>query len=141
MLIEQIDNFLDKDDLNKLISLPLNRVSKNEIKVYHNSIIGKKILQSDCIPDNFLVNLNLKYHHRALEILKKINEKKVDLYDYSEFHIIETGSDCNFPIHDDTPNKLLSGVIYLKPENNIGTNFYDTKTGQNKKTIEWKKFV
>lgn len=138
MLIEEIDNFLDKEDLSNLVNIPLKKISKNEIKVYHNSIIGKKVLQSDCISEQFLVHLNDKYHNRAIKILKKINNNKVGLYDYSEFHIIETGADCNFPIHDDTPNKLLSGVVYLKPENNIGTNFYDTKSGKNKKTVGWK---
>ena len=39
----------------------------------------------------------------------------------SQFHIIETGSDYKYPIHDDTPNKLLSGVIYLRPKKNSGT--------------------
>ena len=39
--------------------------------------------------------------------------------EYSEFHIIETGADYKYPIHDDTPNKLLSGVIYLRPEKNL----------------------
>ena len=60
------------------------------------------------------------------------------MYDYSEFHIIETGSNCSFPIHDDTPNKLLSGVIYLKPNKNYGTSFFSTKNGKSKKTIPWK---
>ena len=42
-----------------------------------------------------------------------------------------------FPIHDDIPNKLLSGVIYIKPEKNSGTVFYKTKSGKGKKEIEW----
>ena len=54
-------------------------------------------------------------------------------------HIIETGANYVFPIHDDTPNKLLSGVVYLKPENNSGTIFYkDKKDTSNKEIVEWK---
>ena len=49
------------------------------------------------------------------------------MYDYSEFQIVETGANFVFPIHDDTPNKLLSGVVYLKPEYNSGTIFYENK--------------
>ena len=41
-------------------------------------------------------------------------------------------------ISDDTPNKLLSGVVYLKPEKNIGTIFYEDKQGNGRKEIEWK---
>ena len=63
---------------------------------------------------------------------------KVKLYDYSEFDLIETGADYQFPIHDDIPNKLLSGVIYTKPEKNTGTIFYKNKKGEGKNIVEWK---
>ena len=33
---------------------------------------------------------------------------------------------------------MLSGVIYLKPNNNNGTIFYKNKRGDGKKEIEWK---
>ena len=71
-------------------------------------------------------------------MLKKLNPKKVNLYEYSEFSLIITGSNYKFPIHDDTPDKLLSGVIYLFPEKNTGTIFYENKKGENKKIIEWR---
>ena len=74
MLIEQIDNFLDKDDLNKLISLPLNRVSKNEIKVYHNSIIGKKICRDIDEKITEIIN-NLLYFKLLVRL--KIKTSKV----------------------------------------------------------------
>ena len=138
MKIEEIDNFLDLEDFNAIVKIPLLKIKKNEVKVYQNSIIDNKVIKSECINPEILIRLNSKYHSKALEILKKIKKEKVDLYDYSEFHIIETGANCNFPIHDDTPNKLLSGVIYIKPEKNEGTSFYETKSGKNKKTIEWK---
>ena len=127
MKVDLIDNFLDIEDFIALNNLSLEKVSKNDIKVYHNSIAKDKVIISECIPNQILKKLNNKYHDRAIEILKKINEEKVDLYDYSEFHIIETGSHYPFPIHDDTPNKLLSGVIYLRPEKNSGTIFREDK--------------
>ena len=33
----------------------------------------------------------------------------------------------NFPIHDDNPDKLLTGVIYLSPAKSTGTNFTKIK--------------
>ena len=71
-------------------------------------------------------------------ILKEINKDKAELYDYSDFTIIVTEKDSKFPIHDDTPNKLLSGVIYLSPKKNNGTSFYADKQGTNKTHAEWK---
>ena len=48
-----------------------------------------------------------------MEILKELSPEKYDLYDYSDFVLILTDKNAKFPFHDDTPNKLLSGVIYL----------------------------
>ena len=75
----------------------------------------------------------------AINLLKQLYPEKVDLYDYSEFHIIITGANYKFPIHDDTPSKLLSGVVYLNPEHNKGTMFFDSKKGDGEKYIEWKR--
>ena len=61
------------------------------------------------------------------------------MYDYSIISIVKTGKDFKFPIHDDTPEKLLSGVIYLNPNKNYGTKFYSSKDGKEEETIEWKK--
>ena len=138
MKIKVIDNFLEEIDLNSINSINLKKINGNEIKVYQNSIHKSGETKLDCFDENFIKKLHSKYHNKALNILKELNPKKISLYDYSEFHIIETGYNSKFPTHDDTPNKLLSGVIYLKPESNSGTSFYDTKKGEGKKTIDWR---
>ena len=66
-----------------------------------------------------------KYFPQALNVLEELAPKKINLYEYSEFHIVITGKNYNYPIHVDTHNKLLSGVIYLKPEKNSGTKLYE----------------
>ena len=96
--------------------------------------IKNPFTRSKLIPDNehafFTNNLD--------SILKELNEEKVNLIDYSDFTIIKTKKNKKFPIHDDTFNKLLSGVVYLYPEKNIGTIFYNTKNGKDKNVTEWK---
>ena len=136
--IKIIDNFLKKEDLEKLNSLALSSIKDNEIKVFHNSIDQNKNIKNSCISVEDLEQLQKNYHNQAINILRELNPKKLDLYDYSEYHIIVTGKNYKFPIHDDTPNKLLSGVIYLKPNKNTGTIFYSNKKGDDKKEIEWK---
>ena len=136
--IKIIENFLKKEDLDKLNSLPLPYIEKNEIKVFHNSIDQNNNIRNSCISNKILKQLQKNYHNQAINILSELNPKKLNLYDYSEFHIIVTGKNYKFPIHDDTPNKLLSGVIYLKPNKNTGTIFYSNKKGDGKKEIEWK---
>ena len=64
---------------------------------------------------------------KVFNILKELNPDKAKLFSYSDFTIIKTKKNSKFPIHDDTPNKLLSGVVYLYPEQNEGTTFYSNK--------------
>ena len=138
MKIKIKDNFLDQYDFNYLCNLNLKKISSDEVAVYHNKISNNSIQLNECIDKEVLINLNNNYHNKAIEILNELYPEKKDLYEYSEFHIIETGANYKFPIHDDTPNKLLSGVVYLYPEENNGTYFYKNKKGDEKKIIEWK---
>lgn len=138
MKINIIENFLDSDDLRYLSSINTKFIESDELKTYQNTIYKDHIMKNDCIDGKKLKALNHRYHDTALNLLKKLNPEKAKLYDYSEFSIIETGSNYKFPIHDDTPNKLLSGVVYLRPEKNAGTFFYKNKFGKDKNEIKWK---
>jgi len=133
-----IDNFLTQEDFEKLSNVSLEKTESNQISVYHNLIDSKQNVKADCLDVSTVKRLNKNYHFKAMDILKKLYPEKCELYEYSEFHIIETGSDYKYPIHDDTPNKLLSGVIYLRPKKNSGTIFYKNKKGEEKKEIEWR---
>ena len=134
-----VDNFFNIDDLNLLNTVKLDIIKSNSIKVYHNTIDKKNVIQQSCIDKNIIQFIHEKYHQKVFEILKELNLSKSKLYDYTDLTIIKTGKNYKFPIHDDTPNKLLSGVIYLHPKMNTGTIFYDNKKGNNKKIIPWKK--
>ena len=91
-----------------------------------------------CLSESLIKSLHNEYTNIGVKILEELSPKKIELFDYSEFSIIETGKDYSFPIHRDIPTKLLSGVIYLTPQKNNGTYIYDDKNGKNKKEIEWK---
>ena len=117
MRLKIIENFLNTEDLDGLCSLDIKPVGPNEIKVYQNIITGDQVSRNDCIDLKLLKDMNDRYHNLAMKILRELNPKKVSLYDYSEFYIIETGSNYKFPIHDDIPNKILN-KIGLKPEKN-----------------------
>lgn len=139
MKIEIIDNFFESSDFIKLNSLKLRNIEPDAVDIYHNTINKMGEVTESCIDKDIIQNLHKKYHEKLLKILKTLDEKKIELYDYSDFTIVQTGKDYKFPIHDDTPNKLLSGVIYIKPEKNTGTIFYSNKKGLNKNVIDWKK--
>ena len=132
------DNFLNENDFNNLKNLKIESVEETSTKVYHNSISNDGVIDNSLISAELLEKLHSNYHQKALKILNEIAPEKVNLYDYSEFMIIKSGKNYKFPIHDDTPNKLLSGVIYLYPEKNTGTLFYSDKKGSEKEIIDWK---
>ena len=133
-----IDNFLSEEDFQSLCSIKLKNVGEKEIAVYHNAVYKNGKIEAECIDDEVLKRLQINCHDKAISILKELAPKKVSLYEYSEFHIIETGSKCSFPIHSDTANKLLSGVIYLMPKKNKGTFLYESRNGRNSTEIKWK---
>ena len=132
------DNFLQELDLKELNSIKLKDVNDTEKLVYHNRIFKNGQIESSCLKKEVIIRLHNNYHTRALELLKFFAPKKINLYEYSDFHIVIAGKNHSFPIHTDTPNKLLSGVIYLNPLINNGTKIY-SKNKKNFLNIEWKK--
>ena len=134
-----IDNFLNDKCFNYLSSLKLKQVRHDEIFNYHNQIYKNGEMKVTCFDQQNLLDLHNACHEKAINLLNELAPEKVDLYEYSDFNIIVTGKDYTFPIHRDLINKLLSGVVYLKPQNNTGTIIYDDKKGNNPKEIEWKK--
>ena len=136
--IKKIDNFLEDEDFKSLSNYAKNLSENNKIDVYPNTIDKNNNILKLSIEKSLLIKINSKYLPRAFDILKELNPEKIKLFSYSDFSIIKTNKNSKFPIHDDTPNKLLSGVIYLYPENNSGTVFYNSKSGDNKTSIDWK---
>ena len=131
-----IENFLIEEHFKKLCKLKREEIDSNSIKVYHNKIDKFNNTESSFISDKLLLDLHRQYNKIALDILGELAPQKLKLYDYSEFHIVETGKNYSFPIHQDIPSKLLSGVIYLYPKKQ--RNFiYKNRDGENKKEIEW----
>ena len=42
MKIEIVDNFLKSRDFKRISNLSLKKINKTNLKVYHNSVVGKK---------------------------------------------------------------------------------------------------
>ena len=135
--LEIIENFLSKEDLSELQSINLQKTNYKQMNVYVNKI-KDNLVSGKGINEESVKRLNKSYHSKAISILKKLYPEKAELYEYSEFGITDTGPDYEFPIHNDTPNKLLSGVIYISPLENVGTKFYSDKEGKNERYVDWK---
>ena len=131
------DNFLINEDFQEVSKLNLGEISDNGKRVFHNRIYKNGKIESSCISKETIKRMHDKYFSKALNVLEELSPKKVNLYEYSEFHIVLAGKDYIYPIHVDAHSKLLSGVIYLNPKKNTGTRLYE----ENKKNfidLEWK---
>ena len=135
--IEILDNFLIDEDLKDLQSINLGETPDKKMNVYVKKIDQNQV-SGDGMSEQTARRLHNKYHNKALSLLKNLNPAKAELYEYSEFGITDTGTNYKFPIHNDTPNKLLSGVIFLSPNESHGTKFYENKKGIGENSIEWK---
>lgn len=136
--VKVVDNFLNEKDFDDLKSYAKNLATNEKIKIYHNEISKDNKIIKSSIKEETLLRLNNNYFSIASNILKELNREKLEFISFSDFSIIKTNKDTKYPIHDDTPTKLLSGVIFLYPQENKGTIFYNTKTGEGRTEIDWK---
>ena len=94
-----IDNFLKQDHFEKLRDLQLEYNGPKTATVYRNIIDNNGGTDLSCLSENLIKTFYDEYTSIGLQILKELSPKKVELFDYSEFSIIETGKDYSFPIH------------------------------------------
>lgn len=125
-----IDDFLDADDLvrfqqeciqyNEKVVLPAMKTNGNTKGHYRYKYQYDPLLA---------YNL-MKYFHEFT--IKRPYEKLEPLV-----QLVKTCNGAEYPIHEDAPHKVFSFVLYLSPEENIGTNLYYSDESFARK-IEWK---
>ena len=136
-----IDNFLKNEHFEYLESHlnGLAALNRKPHHVYDNYIDAENVVNSSCLPEEFVRKLQDSYHHVCMDILNNLAPLKAQLYTHSEFHLVYTRNGFSFPIHDDIPQKLLSCVVYLSPQENLGTYLYEKKHDKTPfSTVEWK---
>jgi hypothetical protein len=134
-----IDDFLPDHLLAELIHLSLEPVPEDSFRVHHNYIGKRGDLVLSVIPRRLALSIHTASFLPLISLLQFLAPAKVHLYDYTELHIVQTGSCFRFPIHHDLRSKLLSVVIYLSPVSSCGTNVYRTNRESSfDHAIEWK---
>lgn len=120
---------------------------KGEIAAHTYVVTDKKVSQKTRFKANIKTNkfdekiikdIYNQYNPKLLELLKELAPEKVKDYNHSILIFTATDKNYKYPIHTDTPDKLLSVVIYLRPEKNVGTILYEDKKGKNPVELEWK---
>ena len=99
-----IDDFLDKEVYDKLVN------NIKDYKLQDNEEIHRKFLTTDPTPQvNWLFAKKNFPRHRPYSQLKKM------------IHYAVTKENFTHPLHDEAPFKIMSAIIYLHPEKNVGT--------------------
>ena len=106
----------------------------------HNWRISKNKIfatgESQCA-DDFMQEIHRGLESQMLQYLKQFAPHRLSLYEWAELNFVACGADVQFPIHNDTENKLLSVVVYLAPHHNQGTVLYQDEQGTNPHQVEW----
>jgi len=95
-------------------------------------------IKTDKFCEKTLLEMHNTYTPKLLEILKELAPEKVKDYHCSLMIFTLSPKDSRYGLHTDNKDKLLSTVIYLKPENNTGTILYEHKEDKYPQTVEWK---
>lgn len=134
---EVIDNFLEQDDFKFLSNVGIDNPNDTDIKISKNQIWQGGRIKGD-LPHEFLKRFEQRYFQKCINVLHQHATGKVSSVDYMELNVVVVGKDYVFPVHSDTPNKLLSCVVYLTPEDSIGTIMYESIDGDEVDRCEWK---
>ena len=132
-----IDNFLNQEHLDFI-----KDAYTGKIKAWANNetceVLQEPNTPAHKITKELIAELHKIYTPKLLEVLKELAPEKVDKYKYTRFIFVKTAKNATYPIHRDTVDKLLSVVVYLKPDQNSGTILYEDGDGNNPMMVEWK---
>ena len=136
-----IDNFFTQSEFDQLEANTKNlSYETDEVEVLETKVLKNGSAYGAGLEQSFAQKLDQKYRSHLIQLLEILAPKKVKCFDHSDFHLVRTPANREFKIHDDTPDKLLSTVIYISPENNHGTFVHSTKDDQTGGIeVPWKK--
>ena len=83
--IEIIDDFLSVEDLKTLQSLDLGVTRNKEMNVYVKKIDEYNKVSGTGMGDGTAIEFHQIYYLKILNLLKKLNPKKAELYEYRIF--------------------------------------------------------
>ncbi len=131
------ENFLREDHYKHLFKYKdLKLKSDNAVAIIKNKIWMDGKTEGE-LPAEYLHEFHKYYLKKFTSYLEKLAPEKVPLTKWLELNLVWTGKFCKYPIHEDSPNKLLSVVVYLYPKENIGTILYSDEKGNDKTIVDW----
>jgi hypothetical protein len=138
-----IEDFFQQEDFEKvkIAAIELEKIYKDKLITADNCLslaevydtIGEEVF-------NIILEANKKLLNNIELIVKNFpnHNKFKDYISLPSFHILPPNSGWQ-KIHDESSDKTVSVVVYLYPENSIGTTLYEENNrNSNNKEIPWK---
>ncbi|WP_269604071.1 hypothetical protein [Prochlorococcus marinus] len=125
-----LDNFFSDNEMQYFNRFDISKVPSTQFttiyqaRIFKDKNIEPKATKGGPLSIDNIISMHNKYEEFFYSILSKLCPAKSNLIEYIDYKIVVTGKDYKYQIHDDVASKLLSTVIYLKPEKNIGTIIY-----------------
>lgn len=137
-----ISEFFNKEDF-RIVSEGMNKLlaTLDKDTTYEDST-GITILEAKDIIGEECFNIILASNEILLDNISKITEKYPNHHSYSsfyslpKFHILKPN--CTIGLHDEAIEKTCSIVVYLSPEDNVGTALHTANSAESfVKEIPW----
>ena len=143
-----IDNFFNENLYQDIVRQTLQselyaKVAKHDkIATYLNYDEFGNIVQNNnldkCLSSDVIDDIYEYYFDECVDLLSQLDSSKVPDLKYMQIGVTYCGSNyTGEKVHVDRPEKLLSIVVYIAPEENIGTVLYKNET-EISKQIDWK---
>jgi hypothetical protein len=134
---ETIDNFLDNDDFD-LISGLYGKLNPAPEKMWFSVAKITKQPESHIfhkerkwpLTDAQTLMFQRKYEAKLIDLLYKHAPHRIKEINYFELTIAVSGKGYKHFPHLDKLEKLLSVVVYIQPEKNMGTVLYEVEKGK-----------
>jgi hypothetical protein len=132
------DDFLEQRHFEFLKNLKFEKSTGYALLSHSVDREGNIFLTTNTIPNDLLTDFVKTYTPKLLNYLDRLRPELKESYTFSDIAVVAIRGNRKFPIHTDLPNKSLSVVVYISPEDNTGTILYRDKKGKDKYTVEWK---
>ena len=137
-----IDDFLDPEELAgvvaKIGALDLSNFPPSEKITRSGKVYPDVRVETELLPEALVRRIHDAHHATLLACLERLAPNKVPLYDYSQIVVQISGPNYRSLPHIDRLQKLLSGVIYLMPDENVGTLIHAANERTVQQEIEWR---
>lgn len=129
-------NFLSDQELNDAIKL-LDEINLDgNGKVITRNKLNKNGLGFNSL-ENYSKKIENKYEDYFKNILKKLAPEKTNIPSRLTCGLSVLPANSNYEIHEDKVEKILSGIVYLTKDKNIGTLIHNDKKDKKPDEIHW----